>query len=52
MLAPGPAFYCTPGADADGVRIAHVLGEQPLAVRSTPSASPSRSTLAPSKPDP
>ena len=30
MLAPGPGFYQTPGAGHDEVRIAYVLGEQPL----------------------
>ncbi len=30
MLAPGPGFYATPGAGHDEVRIAYVLGEQPL----------------------
>ena len=30
MLAPGPGFYKTPGAGQSEVRIAYVLGEQPL----------------------
>jgi aspartate aminotransferase len=30
MLAPGPGFYRTPGAGHNEVRIAYVLGEQPL----------------------
>ncbi len=30
MLAPGPGFYRTPGSGQDEVRIAYVLGEEPL----------------------
>lgn len=30
MLAPGPGFYATPGAGRDEVRIAYVLGAEPL----------------------